>query len=433
MRIAAGICVLATGLLFGAGSAIAGADSEPSSSSGPGQGAEGTSQGTGATTGTAGSAVDNQPTVGTLSDTEPADPPSEGGPEDGATTTPLNTDDEEEGAGTGSSEPLGTDTETVPAETGATEPDTTVTTPAPTVPADATSSSSDAPPATPAPPATSAPIAPPPAPKPVNPMGPMIKAFQPVTNAVNDMADAFSSVPRTFAALPTSPTPITDAIASVQALLTSVADVWVPLANVPGDLYALLGVQTPPAAPPLIGGSGSFSTVRGGPVDAPLFGAVGGHGQQVVAPANSDSLFGTMVSQPSLGTVASTSMTAPLAVSGTVPLTIAPSTNVRSIFEHVIEAVLVPASLTALAAVALPGVGALLVVCAAGIRVGYRQAKAGLALRASGIARFAGAGPLGVVRSGSLVALRQRARGPRTARAVCPEAARSARALEPVA
>lgn len=427
MRIAAGICVLATGLLFGAGGAIAGADSEPSSSSGPSQGAEGTSQGAGATGATAGSTVDNQSNVGTVSDTDPADPPSQGGFDDESTTTPLNTDDDEEGAGTGSSEPLGNDSETVPAESGVTEPDTTVTTPAPTVPAEATSSSSETPPA------TSAPIAPPPPPQPVNPMGSMFKAFQPVTNAVNTMADAFSSMPGTFAALPTSPTPITDAITSVQTLLTTVVDAWAPLAKVPGDLYALLGVQTPPAAPPLIGGGGSFSTVKAAPADAPLFGPTAGHGHQIVAPANSGSLFGTMVAQPSLGTVASTSMTQPLAVSGTVPLTIAPSTGVRSIFEHVIEAVLVPASLTALAAVALPGVGALLVVGAAGIRVGYRQAKAGLALRASGIARFAGPGPLGVVRSGSLVALRQRARGPRTARAVCPEAARSARALEPVA
>jgi hypothetical protein len=49
-----------------------------------------------------------------------------------------------------------------------------------------------------------------------------------------------------------------------------------------------------------------------------------------------------------------------------------------------------------------------LIVCAAGIRIGYRQAKAGFMLRASGIARFAGSGPLGVVRTGSLIALRPR-------------------------
>jgi hypothetical protein len=62
-------------------------------------------------------------------------------------------------------------------------------------------------------------------------------------------------------------------------------------------------------------------------------------------------------------------------------------------------------------------------VCAAGVRIGYRQAKAGLAVRVAGIARFAGPGPLGVVRSGSLITLH-----PRTARADRLRAARTVRA-----
>ena len=70
-----------------------------------------------------------------------------------------------------------------------------------------------------------------------------------------------------------------------------------------------------------------------------------------------------------------------------------------------------PISLAALAAVALPGVGGLMILTAAGVRVGYRQAKAGSAVRTAGIARFArpGSVPLGVVRSGSLVVVRPRA------------------------
>ena len=70
-----------------------------------------------------------------------------------------------------------------------------------------------------------------------------------------------------------------------------------------------------------------------------------------------------------------------------------------------------PISLAALAAVALPGAGGLVILTAAGVRVGYRQAKAGFVLRTAGIARFArpGAVPLGVVRSGSLVVVRPRA------------------------
>ena len=70
-----------------------------------------------------------------------------------------------------------------------------------------------------------------------------------------------------------------------------------------------------------------------------------------------------------------------------------------------------PISLAALAALALPGAGGLTIFTAAGVRIGYRQATAGFAVRAAGIARFArsGAVPLGVVRSGSLVVVRPRA------------------------
>ena len=51
-----------------------------------------------------------------------------------------------------------------------------------------------------------------------------------------------------------------------------------------------------------------------------------------------------------------------------------------------------PISLAALAALALPGAGGLTILTTAGVRVGYRQAKAGSAVRTAGIARFAGPG-----------------------------------------
>jgi hypothetical protein len=83
-----------------------------------------------------------------------------------------------------------------------------------------------------------------------------------------------------------------------------------------------------------------------------------------------------------------------------------------------------PLSLAALARIALPGAGGLITLTAAGVRIGYRQAKASFAFRAAGIAGFARPGPLGVVRSGSLVVVRPRAatrghRGP-AKRAGCP-------------
>jgi hypothetical protein len=65
--------------------------------------------------------------------------------------------------------------------------------------------------------------------------------------------------------------------------------------------------------------------------------------------------------------------------------------------------VVVPASLSAMVAVTLPGIGGLLIVCAAGVRLGYRQAKPGRALQATAMARFAGSGVLGVARCGSPV------------------------------
>ena len=82
--------------------------------------------------------------------------------------------------------------------------------------------------------------------------------------------------------------------------------------------------------------------------------------------------------------------------------------GLRSFFPHGLGDLPRAASLWALAAVALPGIGGLLFLTLAGVRIGYRQAKAGFALRAAGIARFARPGPLGVVRSGSLVVVRPR-------------------------
>ena len=66
-----------------------------------------------------------------------------------------------------------------------------------------------------------------------------------------------------------------------------------------------------------------------------------------------------------------------------------------------------PISLAVLAALALPGAGGLTILTAAGVRIGYRQAKAGFVVQTGDIARFArpGAGPVGVVRSGSVVVL----------------------------
>jgi hypothetical protein len=68
--------------------------------------------------------------------------------------------------------------------------------------------------------------------------------------------------------------------------------------------------------------------------------------------------------------------------------------------------VIVAVSLSALLLAALPGLAGLIIPTVAGMGLGYRQAKAGRTLHASGIAHLAASGPIGVVRSGSLIALR---------------------------
>ena len=102
--------------------------------------------------------------------------------------------------------------------------------------------------------------------------------------------------------------------------------------------------------------------------------------------------------------------------------------RVRSVLQHTVDAFLAPLSMLALAALASPGVAGLLLLGAAGMFVGYRQARAASMLRAVGIARFVKSGPLGVVRSGGLVALHAR---PSTAPR--PETRRTRGLLETVA
>jgi hypothetical protein len=135
-----------------------------------------------------------------------------------------------------------------------------------------------------------------------------------------------------------------------------------------------------------------------------------------------------------LGDIATTGLSNELPASGIASPAqdVIVQSELGSFLEHTVSALFVPASLSALAAVALPGVGGLLIICALGVRVGYRQAKALLEVRRAGIACFAGPGPLGVVRSGSLIALRPRVLGvrpdralrivgPNTSRAACPQ------------
>jgi hypothetical protein len=198
-------------------------------------------------------------------------------------------------------------------------------------------------------------------------------------------------------------------------MLTAVTNAVVSLMYLPYDLYTMLSVPTITATT-IVG--------RGVNPDAtePLLGTRASQWDQAtpIFLAGGMALPADIAPLETLGDIATTGLSNELPASGiTTPaqVVIAQST-LGSFLQHTVSALFVPASLSTLAAVALPGVGGLLIICGLGTRLGYRQAKALLEVRRAGIAVFAGPGPLGVVRGGSLIALRPRSWGVRPDRAL---------------
>jgi hypothetical protein len=256
-------------------------------------------------------------------------------------------------------------------------------------------------------------------------VAPALKAIAPVPHAVAVVAGNALSVPGLIMSLPTSPTPVEDVITSVQNMLVSVNNAVLPLAQVPGDLYSLLvvagGLSATTVEVVRTDSASGLSSAAGatlGPALAPM------PPGPPLPPGGAMDLLGEVIAPTAIGGLATVGLSSDLSLSGTSPLTTEGTqpTSALSILENTVRAVLAPASLSALAAFALPGIGGLLIICGAGMRLGYRQAKAALAVRSTGIARFARTGPLGVVRSGSLVAIHSR--GTRAGRR--PEVSRTA-------
>jgi hypothetical protein len=258
------------------------------------------------------------------------------------------------------------------------------------------------------------------------PLSPVATVVGPVTNAEATDANVALTAPGVGASLPTSPTPVVDVITSVQEMLTSITNAVLLLMQVPPDLASLLLGMTPVTAVATVGGG------VGAAASAPVLATPAS--QRLEVPPTF--LFGrvplpdNIAPLATVGDIATTGLPHELPVSGIASpaQNVIEQTGLGSFLEHTVSAILVPASLSALAAVALPGVGGLLIICAIGIRFGYRQAKALLAVRRAGIACFAGPGPLGVVRSGSLIALR-----PGASRVVRPQATRAASPVEQAA
>ena len=418
LRIAAGACALSLGLLVCGSGAAALADGTDPVGSPTGAQAGTIAGGQGATeppTSTIGNQrVDEEPGQDVTTPTTSGDTPTVGeGPTSTVEAQTYSSDEKkDEGTGKGESKP-GDEAGTTPStesitpmsESAPPASESNIAPPAPTVPA------SDASPPAPAPTLAAAPVPPPP------PVTVTTTVVSPVPNSFATLARALGTVSATLAALPTSKTPVTDVI----KMLNAVADAGVALAQMPSDLYSLLGVP-PGVQRSLIGGGGALHPARTAE-NAPLIGPQASQLPRMPAVPKNAPLFGTVVHASNVGGVATTGLEQALALSGLAPVPAGVKPATRSFLDNVVSSVLAPVSLTALAAIAVPGLGGLLIVCAAGVRIGYRQAKAGLAVRVAGIARFAGPGPLGVVRSGSLITLY-----PRTARADRLRAARTVRA-----
>ncbi|WBP95456.1 hypothetical protein O6072_04490 [Mycolicibacterium neoaurum] len=223
-----------------------------------------------------------------------------------------------------------------------------------------------------------------------------------MTTVLGSTHDTVAAVPALLALLPTSKDPVADVISTMESMLTSVNTSVSAIITLPADLSALMGVPiapspgAPPAATPR-----TFQAAPSTDLSEMMLAPV-----QAADPAGA--LLAEMPTQPSL--LASPTTVSLRTAAPAVPIPvglrgIATSSTPDSFLDRAVSEVLLPLSLAALAAVALPGVGGLLVILALGIRIGYRQAKAGWAVHVAGFGRFAGAGPLGVVRSGSMVAL----------------------------
>lgn len=205
--------------------------------------------------------------------------------------------------------------------------------------------------------------------------------------------------------------PVVTVITTIQYVVTAaVYTVAYTVAPIASDLTSLLGAATvlPPMNPLADSAAIPSTGTGGGPVYAPLPAAVDVPGLPFPAAAGVAGL--STVSPAGIaapGVFDRPGSTPKSALTGEVPLaetSVFPA-SLKRFFEHAVSAVLRSPSLSALAALALPGLLGLFVIGGAGIRFGYRQAKAALALPTSKLARFAAPAPLRLVRSRSAAAL----------------------------
>jgi hypothetical protein len=242
-------------------------------------------------------------------------------------------------------------------------------------------------------------------------------AVQPVTSAVASVDTPASSVPP-----PTTPPVVgaaqsNDVIKALAYFFIALTNDGVPYIKIPNDLLSFLGL-------PLMG-DGATASSAAGAVGGSLFAGGGlytaaptqvaravqaGWPGMLIAPGDPGALSSAgVVVHPTPGGVGTSGAAEehPVGLKAVLAGGLVPE-QLRSVIQHTVDAVLAPLSLLALAALASPGAAGLVLFSSAGMFVGYRQARAASMLRAPGIARFVKAGPLGIVRSGGLVAVHSR-------------------------
>ena len=217
---------------------------------------------------------------------------------------------------------------------------------------------------------------------------------------VTSLDSLSATVTAVVSAVPIVGAPASDVISGVQDVLTSVVGSVGDVTAAPPSLPALMGVgsRNPVVAPARVNPVGPPSAAELLAPAAPLLSESPG------VPLGLPTADGRGVPDATAGVAA-------LDVSGRASLPregASADGAFGSFLGRAFREIAAHLSVAALAAAALPGLGGLLILTAAGVRIGYRQAKANFVLRANNLARFAHQGPIGIVRSGSSIAVRVR-------------------------
>jgi hypothetical protein len=198
-------------------------------------------------------------------------------------------------------------------------------------------------------------------------VAPTTDAVAPITDAVAPITDAVAPITDAVAPITNVLTPVFDVIAPGQYIPTSVVGTVVPLTQPPSDLSSfLLGIA---GVAPIEDGSGG---IHGPGLEAAAGASVASPvplGPQLAGipgvPVAGNATGVETLDVTLLGRVSALYGMAPQAPNGAFPM------DAESLFPHDFDELLLIASLWALAAVALPGIGGLVIVTVVGVRIGY--------------------------------------------------------------